>query len=140
MKRKFWLTLGLFFTVAVVWLLAVAPAGTYNGQTIFTLTAPTASACGTSPTVNALANINGATITVGAAKTTTGGFGNPGPTTVPVTQCTVAFNVTFTDAPNIVAVAQRNGLNVYVLSVTTTGATFVFDSNAAGAKFSYLAF
>ena len=139
MKRNLWLTLGLFFTIAVVWLLAAAPAGIYNGQTIFTLTSPTVSACGTSPTVNALASINGATITVGAASKSTGGQPG-GPVTIPVTQCTIAFNVTFTDPPNIVATAQQNGMKVNVIAVTTTGATFGFDSNAAGVKFSYLDF
>lgn len=116
-------------------LLAVNPV--INGQTIFSDSVPTISACGTSPTVATGGTSNGATITVGSASTNT-----LTGATIPVLQCTVTFATPFTNPPVIgLSTFQVGGANsIRVASLSTTVLIVYFTSDAAGSKFSFVAF
>lgn len=114
------------FLIAVFSAFATNPI--INGQTIFSDGVPTITACGTSPTVATGGTSNGATITIGATAN--------GETKA----CTITFATAFTNPPVIGVSTNRRGLDVSLVSVTTTLMIVVFNSDAQGAKLSYVAF
>lgn len=118
--------------VAAIPAFAVNPV--INGQTIFSDAAPTISNCGTSPTAATGGTSNGATITVGA--NTLDAYGR----TVAITQCTLTFATAFTNPPVVSLASQNNGFTVRVAALSTTVMVLYFSSNAAGGKFSFVAF
>lgn len=105
-----------------------------NGQTIFSDAAPTITNCGTSPSAATGGTSNGATITVGTAGVDTRGR------TIAVLQCTLTYATAFTNPPVLGISTFTNGLQVFVVSSSTTVLIVYFNSNAAGQKFSFVAF
>lgn len=131
MTRKITALLTVLILAAIP-ALAVNPV--INGQTIFTDAAPTISNCGTSATAATGGTSNGATINVGAATLNAYGI------TVPVLQCTLTFATAFTN-PAVVGLATYGSSFVArVAALSTTVMVVYFSSNAAGGKFSFVAF
>ncbi len=108
--------------------------GTFNNHTIFGGSAPTISACGTTPTVATGGNDNATTVNIGTH--TTDQYGR----TVPVLACTVTFATAYTNVPTVTFGSRYNGMQVTAASISTTVMIVYFSKDASGQKFSYHAF
>ncbi len=100
--------------------------GTINNHTYMGGSAPTVSACGTSPTLVTGSVDNGGTINVGT-------------TTVPggVLNCTVTFATAFTNVPAFTVSTNTRNTKAAISQLSTTRAILVFSSDMAGQKVGY---
>lgn len=93
---------------------------TMVGHSVYTGTAPTPSACGTTPSISSAATDTKGTVTEGTT----------------ATGCVVTFAVAYTTAPDCV-VSSPNGAGVTSYSTSTSALTIV-NASASGNKYTYM--